>query len=51
MLFAAGGAAVEVSAQAREGGVGVVSGELEVDVAVELFEALVAADLKALGTE
>ena len=47
----AGGAAVEVGAQSRDGEVGVLAGEFELDVAVELFEAFVAADLGAAGSE
>ena len=46
MLLAAGGAACEVRAQAGERRVGVLTGELELDVAIELVEALVAADLR-----
>ena len=49
VLLAAGGAAVEMGAQARERGVGVLAGELELDVAVELVEAVVAADLGLAG--
>jgi hypothetical protein len=45
VLLAAGGAAVQVGAQTRKSGVGIVSGNLEIDIAIELFEALVAADL------
>ena len=39
MVLAAGGAALEVGSHARYGGVGVAARELELDVAVELFEA------------
>ena len=46
MLLAAGGAAVEMRAEAWKGRVGVPARELEPDVAVELVEALVAADLR-----
>ena len=49
VLLAAGGAAVEVGAQAGNRGVGVLAGELELDVAVELVEADVAADLGPAG--
>src|SRR4051794_17822424 len=51
VLLAAGGAAVEVSAEAGDGGVGVLPGELELDVAVEEVEALVAADLRLRRAE
>src|SRR5919197_280779 len=44
VLLAAGRAAGEVGAQARDRRVGVLAGELELDVAVEVLEALVAAD-------
>jgi hypothetical protein len=44
VLLAAGGAAVEVGAQARECGVHVGARELELDVAVELLEAGIAPD-------
>ena len=45
VLLAAGGAAGEVGAQPGNGRVGVGARELELDVPVELVEALVAADL------
>ena len=45
MLLAAGGAAVEVGPQPGDRGVGVGARELELDIAVELVEADVAADL------
>src|SRR5215211_1622926 len=45
VLLAAGGAADKVGAQTGDRGVGVRTGELQLDVAVELLEALVAADL------
>ena len=51
MLLAARGAAGEVRAQAGNGRVGVCAGELELDVAVELVEARVAADLRLGGAE
>ena len=51
MLLAAGGAAGEVRAQARNRPVGVETRELELDVAVELVEAGVAANLGAGRTE
>ena len=47
MLLAAGGAAVEMGAQPGNRAVGVGTGELELDVPVELVEADVAADLGA----
>jgi len=43
--LAAGRAALQVRAETRKSGVGIVSGNLEIDIAIELFEALVAADL------
>src|SRR5262245_33022993 len=46
VLLAAGRAAGEMSAQPRDRRVGVCAGELQLDVAVELLEALVAADLR-----
>src|SRR5438132_8839757 len=46
VLFATGGAAGKVGAQAGDHRVGVLARELELDVAVELVEALVAADLR-----
>ena len=49
VLLAAGRAALEVGAQSGNRRVGVVAGELELDVAVELVEALVAADLRPAG--
>ncbi len=45
MVLAAGRAAGEVLAHPRHGGVGVAAGELELDVAVELLEALLAGEL------
>jgi hypothetical protein len=45
VLLAAGRAAMQVRAQTGKSGVGIVSGDLEIDKAIELFEALVAADL------
>ena len=47
MLLAAGRATLQVGAQAGHGGVRVGAGDFELDVAVELLEALVAADLSA----
>ena len=44
-VLRAGRAALEVRAQPGHGGVRVAAGELELDVAVELVEALLAADL------
>src|SRR5215212_2589010 len=44
VLVAAGGAAEQMGAQPGDRGVGVGTGELQLDVAVELLEALVAAD-------
>ena len=49
VVFRAGGAALEVGAHARDRRVGVGAGELELDVAVELLEALLAAELRAAG--
>jgi hypothetical protein len=49
VLFAAGGAAGEVCPQAGDRRVGVLAGELELDVAVELVETLVATDLRTCG--
>jgi hypothetical protein len=51
VLLATGGAAVQVGPQARDHGVGVAAGELQLDVAVELREALVAADLRSRRAE
>ena len=51
MFLAAGGAAVEMGAQARHCGVGVLAGELELDVAIELLEAGVAADFRLRRSE
>src|SRR5919201_5725596 len=51
VLLAAGGAAVEVGAQSGHDRVRVLAGELELDVLVELREALVAADLRRRGPE
>ena len=51
MVLVAGGAAGEMGPQAGQGGVGVLAGELEVDVAVELVEAGIAADLGLGGAE
>jgi hypothetical protein len=50
VLLAAGWAPLEVGAQARDRGVGVVAGGLELDVTVELLEARVAAILAASGS-
>jgi hypothetical protein len=51
VLFAAGWAAGEVRAQAGNGGVCVRARDFELDVAVELLEAFVAADLRLGGSE
>jgi hypothetical protein len=51
MFLAAGRAAVQVCPQAGDGYVDVFAGELELDVAVELLEACVAADLRFGGAE
>src|SRR5205085_8136785 len=51
VLLAARGAAVEVRAQPGHRGVRVLAGELELDVPVELREALVAAELGPGGAE
>jgi hypothetical protein len=40
-----------VGAQARDGGVGVLAGQLELDVAVELIEADVTAHLRLAGPQ
>ena len=40
-----------MGAKAGDGGGGVQAGELELDVAVESVEALVAGQLRAVGTE
>jgi hypothetical protein len=46
VLLAAGWAADEVGAEARDARVGVGASELELDVAVEVLEAFVAAELR-----
>jgi hypothetical protein len=51
VLLAAGWAAVEVCAQTGQDGVGVLVCEFELDVAVELVEADVAADFGFRGPE
>ena len=51
MLLPAGLAAGQVGPEPGEVGVGVVAGQLQLDVAVQLGEALVAADLRVLGAE
>src|SRR5581483_12093735 len=51
VLLGARRAALEVGGHAGNGGVGVVSRHLELHVAVELLEALVAAELRALGAQ
>src|SRR5215211_1214401 len=51
VLLAAGQAAGEVGPDAGELGVGIGAGQLQLDVAVELGEALLAADLRLLGAE
>ena len=51
VLLAAGGATVEVGAQPGNREVGVMTRELELDVPVELLEALLAADLWAVGAQ
>jgi hypothetical protein len=51
VLFATGGAAVEVGAQTRDRGVRVSARELELDVPVEFVEAGVAADLGTCRAE
>src|SRR5262249_57830248 len=51
MLLRARGTADEVGAQARDERVGGSAGELELDIAVELREALVAADLRLVAPE
>jgi hypothetical protein len=47
VILVAGGAALEVGAHPGHAGVGVLAGELEVDVLVEQLEALLAADPRA----
>ena len=49
VVLAAGGAAGQVRPHARHGAVGVAAGEREVDVAVELLEALLAGQLGPAG--
>ena len=51
MLLGTGGATLEVGPHARHGRVGVLSGELQLDVAVELEEALLAPDLRPIRAE
>ena len=51
MLLAAGRAAGQMGAQARDRRIGVRTGELQLDVSVELLEALVAADLRPSRAE
>src|SRR4051812_46422314 len=51
VVLAAGGAALEVRAQAGHAGVGVLAGHFGVDVLVEPVEALLAGRLGALGPE
>src|SRR6185436_9883369 len=48
VVLAAGGAALEVRAHPGHPGLGVLTGELELDVLVEALEALLAADLRTL---
>lgn len=51
VILLARGAADQVSLHPGDGRVGVVAGEFEVDVAVELLEALLAADLRPSRSE
>src|SRR3954452_11688808 len=51
VVLAAGGAPVQVRAHAGNGQLGVAPGQLELDVAVEVLEALLAAELVAGGPE
>src|SRR5215218_3064680 len=51
VLLAAGQAAGEVGPEAGELGVGVGAGQLQLDVSVQLGEALLAAHLRLLGAE
>ena len=51
VLLSAGGAALEMCSQAWNGRVGVLPSELKLDVAVELLEAGIAADLGSRGAE
>src|SRR5579872_664167 len=50
VILATGRAALEVRAHARNRRVGIAAVELELDVAIELLEALIAAELRACGT-
>src|SRR5918992_2216307 len=51
VLLAAGLAAGQVGADAGQAGVGVLAGQLQLDVAVQLGEAVVAAHLRILGAQ
>ncbi len=46
MLLATGGTAGEMGTKSGDGRVGVPAGQLELDITIELVEALVAADLR-----
>src|SRR5690348_6381272 len=50
-VLGAGGAAVEVGAHPRHPGVGGLAGEAQLDVAVELLEALLAGQLRGVLAE
>jgi hypothetical protein len=51
VVLATGGAAREVGSHARYSSVGVAARELKLDVAIEVFEALVAGQLRATRAE
>ena len=51
MVLSAGGAAFEVGSHARHGCVGVATGDLELDVVIEVLEALIARQLGARWTK
>src|SRR4051812_7015672 len=51
VILAAGGTTLEVSAHAGQTGIGVLAGQLEIDVLVEKLEALLTADLRAGRSE
>jgi hypothetical protein len=51
VFFAARAAPLKVGVHARDRLIGVCPSELELDIAVEVFEALLAAQLRPSGTE
>src|SRR5215218_2224272 len=51
VVLVARGTALKMRAHARKAGVGVLAGELEVDVLVEQLEASIAADLRLIRAE